>query len=70
MGVPPMAIFGHENHGRDARDARDTGFSKRSLRTWSQTKYGLDDRVTGVRRRMQLILPNGSPGRQAGDRLA
>jgi hypothetical protein len=26
MGVSPMAVFGYENHGRDARD---TGFSKR-----------------------------------------
>jgi hypothetical protein len=28
MGVSPMAIFGYENHGRNTRDARDTGFSK------------------------------------------
>jgi hypothetical protein len=26
MGVSPMAVFGYEDHGRDAHD---TGFSKR-----------------------------------------
>ncbi len=40
------------------------------LRTLTHTKYALDDRANGVRRRMRLILPNGSLGRQAGDRLS
>jgi len=29
MGVSPMAVFGYENH---ARDARHTGFSNRFIR--------------------------------------